>query len=108
MEGLAAGGVLSPRAALALGTAVVSDLWGRLQSFVSLSIVPRAWDTVPFRHPFLYDVALADPRVQLRHVVRGSAFAPGALFPVRRVGHSPLTASVATASGGGPLVRSHS
>ena len=42
MEGLAAGGVLSPRAALALGTAVVSDLWGRLQSFVSLSIVPRA------------------------------------------------------------------
>ena len=51
--GLAAGEVLSPRAALALGTAVVSDFWGRLQSFVSLSVVPRAWDTVPFRHPFL-------------------------------------------------------
>ena len=32
---------------------VIADFWGRLQSYASLGLRPKAWATVPAHHPFL-------------------------------------------------------
>jgi hypothetical protein len=53
MAGLAAKATLPSARVLAIGVAVTADFWGRLQTFVSLGIRPRGWDTVPADHPFL-------------------------------------------------------
>ena len=53
MAGLAARCALPSAQVLRIGTSVVADFWGRLQSFVSLGVRPSDWDSVPLAHPFL-------------------------------------------------------
>ncbi len=38
---------------LRIGTSVVADFWGRLQTFVSLGVRPPEWDSIPLAHSFL-------------------------------------------------------
>ena len=53
MAGLAARAKLPSARVLSIGLAVVADFWGRLQTFVTLGIRPKGWDTVPSAHPFI-------------------------------------------------------
>ncbi len=38
---------------LRISTEVLADFWARLQSFATLGIAPRGWESVPETHCFL-------------------------------------------------------
>jgi hypothetical protein len=53
MTGLRVRRALTSAEVMRISVSVIADFWGRLQSYVSLGLRPKAWATVPAHHPFL-------------------------------------------------------